>query len=132
LKKDFQLHIKTTKSKFFHIKYKIFVTFLGFHDSWLHFRPHKVYFFELSIKFLIGHTIYKKIHDSQIPFLGSNGFRLDFRPHKVNFFELSVKFYIKSSPKTLKLVKISREREKGAIIRMGATPRNLFPKSKNQ
>jgi hypothetical protein len=26
---------------------------LGLHDSRLHFRPHKVYFFELSIKFLI-------------------------------------------------------------------------------
>jgi hypothetical protein len=27
--------------------------FLGSHDLWLHFRPHNVYFFELSIKFYI-------------------------------------------------------------------------------
>jgi hypothetical protein len=77
----------------------------------------------------IGHTIYKKIHDSQIPFLGSNGFRLDLRPHKVYFFELSVKFYIKSSPIILKLVVDVKKEPK---IRMGATRRNLFPKSKNQ
>jgi hypothetical protein len=28
-------------------------TFLGSHDFRLHFRPHKVYYFEFSIKFLI-------------------------------------------------------------------------------
>jgi hypothetical protein len=39
---------------------------------------------------------------------------LDLRPHKVYFFELCLKFYIKSSPKTLKLVYISRESEKVA------------------
>jgi hypothetical protein len=48
-KKDFQFH---TESKFFYMTYLNF-TFLGSHDSRLHFRPHKVYFFELSIKFYI-------------------------------------------------------------------------------
>jgi hypothetical protein len=41
-------------------------------------------------------------------------FRLHYRPHKVYFFELSIKFYIKSSPKTLKLVNFPHGSEKGA------------------
>jgi hypothetical protein len=45
---------------------------------------------------------------------------LDFRPHKVYFFELCIKFYIKSSPKTLKLVNFSRESEKGATNSYGS------------
>jgi hypothetical protein len=47
-------------------------------------------------------------HDSldlQISFLGSHGFRVDFR---------SIQFFIKSNPKTLKLVNISRDSEKKA------------------
>jgi hypothetical protein len=55
-KKDFQFHIKTTERNFFYTKYKIFLHDLfEFHVYGLsvHFRPHKVYFFELSIKFLI-------------------------------------------------------------------------------
>jgi hypothetical protein len=47
-----------------------------------------------------------------IPFLSSNGFRLNSRPHEGYFFELNINFHIKSSPKTLKLVNISRERAK--------------------
>jgi hypothetical protein len=45
-------------------------TFLGSHDSRLHLRPHKVYFFELSIKFLIdgGHTTYKKFMTNKFRF----------------------------------------------------------------
>jgi hypothetical protein len=42
--------------------------------------------------------------------LGSHDSQLHFRPHKVYFFELSIKFYIKSSPKTLKLVNFNMER----------------------
>jgi hypothetical protein len=34
-------------------------TFLGAFDSRLYFRPDKLYFFELNIKFLIGHTTHK-------------------------------------------------------------------------
>jgi hypothetical protein len=54
--------------------------------------------------------------------LGFKGFRLGFRPHEVYFFELSIKFYIKSSPKTLKLVYISRESEYGAKNSYGRYP----------
>jgi hypothetical protein len=54
--------------------------------------------------------------------LGSNGFRLD----KVYFFELITNFYIKSSPKTLKLVNISRGSQKGAKILIEATRWNFF------
>jgi hypothetical protein len=61
--------------------------------------------------------------------LGSKGFRLDFRPHKVYFFELSIKFYIKSSPKTSKLVIFHLKAKKEPQIRMGATRRNLFLRS---
>jgi hypothetical protein len=50
-KKDFQFHIKTTETKFFYTKNNFF--FMRSHDSRLHFRLHKVYFFELTIKFLI-------------------------------------------------------------------------------
>jgi hypothetical protein len=46
--------------------------------------------------------------------LGSKCFQSDFRPHKIYFFELNIKFYIKSSPKTLKLVNISLESERRA------------------
>jgi hypothetical protein len=59
-KKDFQFHSKTTGRIFYYTKYRIFFyttylnfTFLGSHDSRLHFRPHKVYFFELGINVLI-------------------------------------------------------------------------------
>jgi hypothetical protein len=60
-------------------------------------------------------------------FLGSHDSRLHFRPHKVNFLELSIKFYIKSSPKTLKLVNISRESEKGAKSSYGSYPTEFVP-----
>jgi hypothetical protein len=63
-------------------------------------------------------------------FLGSHDLWLHFRPNKVYFFELSIKFYIKSSPKTLKLVNVSHGSEKGAKNRIGATRRNLFLRSK--
>jgi hypothetical protein len=33
-----------------------FFRFLGSHDLWLHFKPHNVYFFEVSIKFLIDRS----------------------------------------------------------------------------
>jgi hypothetical protein len=55
-------------------------------------------------------------------YFGPKGFWLDFRPHKVYFFELNIKFYIKSSTKTLKLVNISRESEKGAKNSYGTYP----------
>jgi hypothetical protein len=29
------------------------IRFLGYHDLWLHLRPHYVYFFEFNLKFLI-------------------------------------------------------------------------------
>jgi hypothetical protein len=74
----------------------------------------------------------KKFHDKQIPFLGSNGFRLDLRPYKVYFFELSVKFYFKSSPKTLKLLNISRGSEKGAKSSYGRYPTEFVFEVKNE
>jgi hypothetical protein len=46
--------------------------------------------------------------------LGSHDYLLHFRTHKVYFFELNIKFYIKSSPKTLKLVNFSHGSEKRA------------------
>jgi hypothetical protein len=52
---------------------------------------------------------------------------LHFRPHKVYFFELSIKFNIKSSPKTLKLVNISRESEKGAENSFWSYPTEFVP-----
>jgi hypothetical protein len=63
-------------------------------------------------------------------FLGSHDLWLHFRPHKVYFFERSMKFYIKSSPKTLKLVNFYMEVKKEPKIRMAATRRNLFLRSK--
>jgi hypothetical protein len=56
---------------------------------------------------------------------------LDFRPHKVYFFELSIKFYIKSSPKTLKLVNFSDGSEKGAKHSYGSYPKEFDPEIKN-
>jgi hypothetical protein len=73
-----------------------------------------------------SHDLYK-IHDQQIPFLGSKGFQLNFSPHKVYFFELNIKFYIKSRPKTLKLVNISRESEKEAKYSYGSYPTEFLP-----
>jgi hypothetical protein len=69
-----------------------------------------------------------RLHDSfEFHSLGS---WLYFRPHKVNFFVLCIKFYIKSSPKSIKMVKILRGSEKDPKIRMVATRRNLFLRSK--
>jgi hypothetical protein len=59
--------------------------------------------------------------------LGFKGFQLDLIPHKVYFFELSIKFDIKSTPKTLKLVNISRESEKGAKNSYGSYPTEFVP-----
>jgi hypothetical protein len=73
-----------------------------------------------------SHDLYI-FHDQQIPFLGCKGFRLGLRPHKVYFFELNMKFYIKSSSKTLKLVNITRESEKGAKNLHGSYPTEFVP-----
>jgi hypothetical protein len=50
---------------------------------------------------------------------------------KVYFFELNIKFYIKSSPKTLKLVNFSHGIEKGAKISYGSYPKEFVPEVKN-
>jgi hypothetical protein len=63
--------------------------------------------------------------------LGSHESRLHFRPHKVYFFELSIKFYIKSSPKTIKLVNFSQGSEKGAKNSYGSYPTEFVPEDKN-
>jgi hypothetical protein len=93
-KKDFQFHIKTTGSKFFYTTYVNF-TFLGSHHSRFHFLPHKVFFFELSIKFRIAG--YKNFMTNKFCFWALVAFdsTLD-STFKVYFFELSIKFYIKS------------------------------------
>jgi hypothetical protein len=49
-------------------------------------------------------------------------------PMKYTFLSLlSIKFYIKSSPKTLKLVNISPESEKGAKNSYGSYPTEFVP-----
>jgi hypothetical protein len=67
--------------------------------------------------------------------MGSHDSRLDFRPHKVYFIEFSIKFYIKSSPKTLKLVNFSHGSshgsEKGAKNSYGRYPTEFVPEVKN-
>jgi hypothetical protein len=50
---------------------------------------------------------------------------------KVYFFELSIKFYIKSSPKTIKLVNFSHGSEKGAKNSYGSYPTEFVPEVKN-
>jgi hypothetical protein len=47
-------------------------------------------------------------------------------------YELTIKFYIKSSPKTLKLVNISLESEKGAKNSNGSYPTEFFFEVKNE
>jgi hypothetical protein len=57
---------------------------------------------------------------------------LHFRPLKVYFFELSIKIYIKSSPKTEKLVKVSHGSEKGAKNSYGSYPTKFVFEVKNE
>jgi hypothetical protein len=56
---------------------------------------------------------------------------LHFTPNKVYFFELSIEFYIKSSPKTLKLVNFSHGSEKGAKNSYGRYPTEFVQEVKN-
>jgi hypothetical protein len=56
---------------------------------------------------------------------------LHFRKYKVYFFELSIKFYIKSSPKTLKLVNFPHGSEKGAKNTYVSYPTEYVPEVKN-
>jgi hypothetical protein len=51
--------------------------------------------------------------------------------HKIYFFELSIKFYIKSSPKTLKLVNFSHGCERRAKNSYGSYPTDFVPEVKN-
>jgi hypothetical protein len=52
--------------------------------------------------------------------------------NKLCFFELGIIFYIKSSPKTLKLVNFSHGGEKGAINSYGSYPTELVFEVKNE
>jgi hypothetical protein len=73
-------------------------------NFWFYFKLHKVYFFEIIIKFYIKSSpkILKLGNISRgIPFLGSHGFRVDFRPHKVYFLEHKILHQIK--PKNIKI-----------------------------
>jgi hypothetical protein len=67
---------------------------------------------------------------NQFRFWAPKVFQLDFIPHKVYFFELRIKFYIKSSPKTLTLVNISRESEKGPKNSYGSYTTEFVPEVK--
>jgi hypothetical protein len=111
--KSFQFHIKTTESKFFYTKYTFFTRiFFGISR-----------FLSSTYKFWSISEILKNFMTNKFRFwaLKSN------RKPLVYFFELSKKFYIKSSPKTLKLVNMSRVTEKGAKNSYGSYPTEFVP-----
>jgi hypothetical protein len=79
----------------------------------------------------MSHTTYKKLMTNKFRFWAPKASNWTLDPIKYTFLSsqfVSIKFYIKSSPKTLKLVNISRESEKGAKNSYRSYPTEFVPK----